>query len=242
MKTRFLNFLVLFSLFMGISSMLSGCTLIGERGNGKVIKQDRQVTSFNAMDISGAFEIILTQGDTEAVTVESDENLIPLIRTVVVGNELRISTKDPIRNPTVMKVYVTLRDLQKIDISGAVNINTTNRMTLNELSIDASGASKSKLDIAVQKLSMDCSGASKMYFTGMAVNVKMDLSGASDIFAFDFPAETYFIELSGAGKAQIHVTKSLNAEISGAGNVVYKGSPEQVDQRVSGAGSIKRAN
>ncbi len=243
MKTRFFSIVLLFSLLMGMSSIFAACNVIGEHGNGKVIKQDRKVTSFNAIDVSGAFEIILTQGTTETVAVEADENLLPFIRTAVVGNELRIDTKDhSLHHVTVMKVYVTIKDLNKIDVSGAVNLNTTNRMTLNELNIDASGASESKLDIAVQKLNLDCSGASKMHFSGMAVDVRMDLSGASDIFAFDLPAETYSIELSGAGKAQINVTKSLVAEVSGAGDVVYKGSPAQIDQSVSGAGTIKKSN
>lgn len=243
MKTRFFSIVLLFSFFMGISGLLSGCNVIGEQGNGKVVKQDRKVSSFTAVDVSGAFEIVLTQGETETVTVEADENLLPLIRTIVEGNELRIDTKDrPIHHVTVMKVYVTIKDLKKIDISGAVDIKTTNQMKLNELNMDASGASKSRLDIAVQKLTLDCSGASKMHFTGMAVDVRMDLSGASNIFAFDFPAETYSIDLSGAGKAQINVTKSLYVEVSGAGDVAYKGNPSQVDQNVSGAGSIRKEN
>ena len=53
-------------------------------------------------------------------------------------------------------------------------------------------------------------------------------------------AETYDIEISGAGEAQINVTKKIAAEISGAGTVKYKGSPSEIDQNVSGAGSIKK--
>jgi len=243
MKTRFFSTVLLASLFMGMSSLCASCNVIGENGNGKVVKQDRKVTSFNAIDVSGAFEIYLRQGETEGVTVESDENLLPFIRTEVVGSELRIDTKNhPMHHVTVMKVFITIKDLKKVDVSGAVDLQTENRLTLTELSLDASGASDSKLDIAVQKLDLDCSGASKIYFTGMAVNVRMDLSGASEISAFDLPAETCSIELSGAGEAEINVTKSLIAEISGAGTVVYKGSPTQIDQRVSGAGSIRKAN
>jgi hypothetical protein len=68
----------------------------------------------------------------------------------------------------------------------------------------------------------------------------MDLSGASDIFAYDLVSESYDLEISGAGNAQINVSKRIHAEISGAGSVKYKGSPTEVDQSVSGAGSIKK--
>jgi hypothetical protein len=159
-----------------------------------------------------------------------------------VGGTLVIETKKPIKHVTVMKVYVTVKDLKKIDVSGAVDINTEGRITVPELSIDASGASDSKMEIAVQKLKLDCSGASKMKFSGSATNVSMDLSGASDIFGYDMLAETYDIDISGAGNAQINVSKRIRAEISGAGSIKYRGSPSEVDQSVSGAGSIKKVD
>jgi len=239
--TRLLSVMMFVSLFIGVSSLFASCHLIGVKGNGNVIKQDRTVTSFNAIDVSGAFDIYLNQGSTEAVTVEADENLLPLIRTRVVDGVLVIDTKDkPIGHATAMKVYITFKDLSKIEISGAVDIETQSKLTLNDLFINTSGASDGKMEMAVQKLKIESSGASKIRLTGMAVDVQMDLSGASDIFAFDFPAETYSLDISGAGKAEINVTKKLEADISGAGTIRYKGSPTTVDQQVSGAGSIRK--
>jgi hypothetical protein len=224
-----------------LSLMIAGCNVIGGvHGNGNVLKETRKVSSFDAIEVSGAFDIILKQGTTEEVVVESDDNLLPLIRTDVVGGTLTIETKKPVNHITMMKVYVTVKDLKRIDVSGAVDIKTDGLLTVPELSIDASGASDSKFDLAVGKLKLDCSGASKIKFSGSATDVNMDLSGASDIFAFDFPAETYDIEISGAGNAQINVSKKIRAEISGAGSVKYKGSPSEVDESVSGAGSIKK--
>lgn len=232
---------MIMTLFMGMSSLFASCDIIGgTQGDGNVLRETRKVSSFDGIDVSGAFDIILKQGITEEVTVEADANLLPLIRTEVVGGTLQIETKKPVHRVTVMKVYVTVKDLRRIDVSGAVDINTESRITVPELSIDASGASDSKLEIAVQKLKLDCSGASKMKFSGSATNVEMDLSGASDIFGFDLLAESFDIEISGAGNAQINVSKKIHAEISGAGSVKYKGSPTEIDQSVSGAGSIKK--
>jgi hypothetical protein len=141
-----------------------------------------------------------------------------------------------------MKVYITVKELKHIDISGAVDIQTEGKISATELSLDASGASDSKLELAVQKLDLGCSGASKMKFTGMANTINADLSGACDIFAFDFPAESIDLSISGAGKAELQVSKKLRAQISGAGSVHYKGSPTEIDQQVSGAGSIKKVD
>jgi hypothetical protein len=242
MKTMKLFSKIMFiSLFLGMTSLFASCHVTGGvHGDGNVLKEIRKVPSFDGIEVSGAFDIVLKQGAAEEVTVETDANLLPIIRTEVVGGTLRIETRKPVHHVTVMKVYVTVKNLKNIDVSGAVDISTEGRITVPELSIDASGASDSKLEIAVQKLKLGCSGASKMKFTGTAVDVTMDLSGASDIFAFDMIAENYDIDISGAGNAQLNVSKRIRAEISGAGSVKYKGSPTEIDQQVSGAGSVTK--
>jgi len=239
--TKLFSIILSFCLFMCVSTFSAGCHMRDFRGDGNVVKQDRKVSSFNGLEISGAFEIILNQGDIEAVTVEADENILPYIRTEVVNGTLIIETKDkPFHHATRMKVYITIKGLKSIDLSGAIDLQTQNRLNLSDLEIDVSGASNANLDIAVQKLSLDGSGASKLIFKGSAVEVKMDLSGASNIYAFDMPVENYTISLSGAGKAEINVLKKLSVEISGAGSIKYKGSPAMIDEDVSGAGTIKK--
>jgi len=239
--TKLFSFILFATLFGGVSTLSASCHMIGPKGNGNVVKQDRKVSSFNGIEVSGAFQVYIKQGDNEAVTVEAEENLMTYIRTEVVNGTLIIETKDrPFHNTTKMTVYVTIKGLKSIDLSGAVDLETQNKLNLSDLKIDVSGASDAKLEITVQKLDLDGSGASKLLFRGSAVDVKMDLSGASEIYAYDMPAASYSVELSGAGKAEINVSKKLSAEISGAGTIRYKGTPTVIDQDVSGAGSIKK--
>ena len=226
---------------INISTLLAGCFMIGEDGNGNVIKQTRDVAAFNAISISGAYHVIISQGANQSVIVEADENLQSLIRTEVKGNELIIENKHSIGHSHSMKVYITVTDLKKIELSGACDLSTNGTLTTDELSIDESGASDTKMDISVKKLDLDCSGGSKLRFAGTATRVKMDVSGAVDIFAYELATETFNLEISGAGKAEINVSKALEASISGAGTVRYKGTPEKLITDVSGAGSIKKA-
>ena len=151
-----------------------------------------------------------------------------------------IDNKKSINNPTTLKVYITFKDIKKIETSGAADILAETRLTLSELSLHTSGASSITMGLAVQKLGLDCSGACKLKLAGTAVDVDADFSGACNVFAFDLICENFKIDLSGAGKAQIHVTKKIDAEISGAGSVHYKGNPTMVNQSVSGAGAIKK--
>jgi hypothetical protein len=233
---------ILSSLLFTVLILFASCSVLGERGNGNVVKQERKVSAFDAIEVSGAFDVYISLGSTQSVIVEADENLMPLIRTEVSGGILKIDNKKPIHDSKSLKVYLTVTDLKKIELSGAVDLQTQNKLTLNELEIEISGATDATLDLAVQKLVVSSSGGSKLKFSGMANKVDMDVSGAVDIHAFDLLAEIVSLSISGAGDAEINVTKELNAEISGAGTVRYKGDPAKVDSNVSGAGSIKKAD
>ncbi len=242
MKTRnFISKIMLVMMFTSICGIAGACQQSGDvHGNGKVVKQTRVVSNFDGLEISGAFDVILRQGDPESVVIEADENLLPLITTEVHGTTLVIDNKKSIKSPTTLKVFITFKDMKRMETSGAVDILAENRLTLGEFSLHTSGASSITMGLTVQKLGLNCSGASKLKLSGTAVDVEADFSGACDVFAFDLVSENFKIDLSGAGKAQIHVTKKLDAEISGAGSVHYKGSPAMVNQSVSGAGAIKK--
>lgn len=225
-----------------IAILLLSCNVVGEHGNGNVVKQERKVSAFSALDISGAFDVYLSQGSAQSVIVEADENLQSLIRTEVRGGSLIIDNFQPIRDAKSLKLYITVTDIRTIELHGAVNLHSQNKLTLTELDIEISGATDANLDLAVQKLDVSSSGGSKLKFSGMANKVEMDISGAADIRAYDLMAEVISLSISGAGDAEINVTKELNADVSGAGSVKYKSNPLKVDSNVSGAGSVKKAD
>jgi hypothetical protein len=242
MKTkRNYNCSTVSAIFITVFIVLSSCLVLGERGNGNVVKQERKVASFDAIDVSGTFDIILSQGTAQSVIVEADENLMKIINTEVEGGKLIIDHKKPIQHSTCLKVFITVTDLKSLEMSGAVDVMTEGRLTLPEFRIEGSGASDSKFDLDVQKLDVESSGGSKFKFRGLAAKVHMDVSGAVDLFAYDLITDDFTLDISGAGKAQINVNKELNVDISGAGTVRYKGNPTKLIENVSGAGSIKKA-
>lgn len=221
--------------------LLVSCNLIGESGSGNVVREERKLTEFNSLEISGAFHIYLTQGLTQSVIVEADDNLMKLIRTEVTGNTLKIYTKDPIRSAKTMDVYITMPDLKEISVSGAVNIETKGRFKSSSIDIDISGSTDSNLELEVQKLNLESSGGCKLRLSGTAGELSCNVSGAVDLFAYDLVAGKVSLDISGAGKAELNVTEELSADVSGAANVRYKGNPKRINQDISGAGSIKKA-
>lgn len=218
---------------------MGGCILEkGIEGNGKVVKEDREVSGFTSLKISSAFDVFLFQGSQEALTIEADENLIPHIKTEIKGDMLRIYTDENIRDYKKMNIYLTFEELEMIDISGAVSISAEDLLNFDELKLEGSGASEIDLEMEVKLLKADFSGASEIDLKGSAKSATFDLSGASDIDALDFEIGDLTLDVSGASDAKVYVTGNLEVDASGASSVRYKGSPH-VQSDVSGAGSVK---
>lgn len=243
MKT--LNFNHLLSLALTLSIVLvlnTGCSYAfqGIKGNGNVVKQERDVSSFTGIDVGGAFHVYLTQGDKEGVIVEADENLLDVIETEVRGSTLRIKTTEDIRDSKALNIYITFKDLKELDVSGACHLESEDKLKLSDLDIDCSGASDVDLKLSGSNMNLDCSGASNIDLYGSAESIVMDISGASNLDASDFEVKNCDAEVSGASHGKVFVTGELSAEVSGAGSLKYKGDAVIRNHDVSGAGSLKK--
>ncbi|MEI7724164.1 MAG: hypothetical protein WCK09_03620, partial [Bacteroidota bacterium] len=70
---RIFSMFLFASLFVGMTSLFAACNMIpGTHGDGNVLKETRKISSFDGIDVSGAFDIILKQGTIEEVIVEAD--------------------------------------------------------------------------------------------------------------------------------------------------------------------------
>ena len=231
-------------LLLGIAVLIIGaaCTENARRSgpSGDAVKQDRTVSAFDAVDIGGAFKVVIKQGSQEAVTVEADADIIEKIITEVNGHTLKIYTeKDCCWDAHEMTIYLTVKDLNYMEISGACELKTEGELRLDNLEMEVSGASEMNLNLALNKLDMNVSGASEMNLSGSCDNVYMETSGASELDALNFKVSSMTIDASGASDCKVNVVDKLQVEASGATSVRYTGSAT-VSSNTSGASSIER--
>ena len=218
----------------------SGCITQGATGSGNVENQSRDAGTFNQIDLNGAGEIIITQGNKESITVEAEDNLMPYIKTSVNNNKLSISFDNGMPVPTKgVKFYITVKDLSSISTSGSGKI-VSNNLNVNGLTININGAGDGNLtNFNAQTLKIIISGAGKMNIAGTVNEQTLDISGAGDYNANNLSSKTASISINGGGKATVKVSDSLNAIINGGGQISYIGSPK-VTQQINGAGNIKQ--
>jgi hypothetical protein len=84
------------------------------RGSGKLIREDRQVASFQAIDIGPFFsKVIVEVGGTQSVVnIQLDDNLNSFLHIESVDNVLRLSFKDPANKPFWLSkgtIQITIR-------------------------------------------------------------------------------------------------------------------------------------
>jgi hypothetical protein len=206
--------------------------------NSDVTRQEREVESFDAINVGCAIHLFISQGDIQKVTVETDENLQSRLKTKVSNGELVLSC-DNVRNASKMNVYITVPILKKLDANGAAIVKGDTPIKSDNFKLIASGASKVTLDLDVRTLFTEASGASKGTLTVKADNLSSEISGASDLKMSGMATE-HKTEVSGAGnlKAMELVTDNTEAEVSGAGDASVM-ARKQLKADLSGAGSIK---
>lgn len=205
-------------------------------------KQDRQVKNFHEIEISGAFNVTLTQGSLEKLVIKADDDILPKIITEVKGGTLIIKFRNntTINNSGKMNVELTFINLDGIDLSGAVRLSGTHPLKFTHLEIEGSGATNIKLDLTANKLDCDLSGASDIKLSGNVPEFFAELSGASNLDAEELKTRVCSLESSGASKARVNVSEMLSVEGSGASHVSYTGNPASIDSNMSGASKLHK--
>jgi hypothetical protein len=195
-------------------------SLGGVRGSGQIASESRDVGEFNAINVGGVFQVEFTAEKEFAIQVEADDNLLPLIRTEVQNGVLVITTEGKLKTRNPIKVLVSAPELVGLDVSGAAKVIVQD-LNSGILNVDASGASKVKID-------------------GRTSNLTMRVSGATRVDGEKFMIENANIEASGASQVSLQLSGELRADASGASRITYSGTPTNVIKHTSGAASVSQ--
>ncbi|SRR6056297_1658891 len=233
---RFNLLLILTVLFTGILSL--GNKALADENN---FKKEIAIKGINKIDITIACKMYLKQSQTESLRIEADEDIFEKLEieqkdsTLYIESDCRTNDFDD----WDVEIYVSIKELKKLDIGGAVKLKNKDVLKGEKLNIKISGAADLDLNLDVNKLLADFSGAVNADLKGKADYVVMDMSGASKVDADDLISQAFYLDFSGFGKAEIHAEKVLKVDMSGMGVVKYSGNPKKIKTETSGLGVVK---
>lgn len=241
MKTTIKNSL----LGLALALILASCQDV-VRPSSRVTVQERNVTEFEGIEITSAFQVEVTYSAQETkVEIETNENLHQYIDVENVNNNLRIRIQPglSLRGSSTLKAKITTANPTKvISASGASLVTLTNTLSAPDLNIYLTGACNLSGEIETTNLTISADGASQVYLSGTASSIDGILTGASSIEGFNLTAEQLDLNMSEASQASFTVNQLINLDASGASVLRYKGDA-LVDQiNLSGASQIIKMN
>ena len=208
---------------------------------GTIIQQEFTVTGFNKILVNRNVELIIKEGSTEKVVVETGKNLLNDVQVEVVDNQL-ILTDDNIcnfvRDYGVTKVYVTAPNITEIRSSTQYDIKSDGVLTYPNLTVFAEDFSEPEtvtsgnfyLDIDNERLTVVFNNLSNAFITGKTNNLQVTLASGLSLFdASELIAQNVSISNRSSNDIIINPQLKLTGKISGVGNVIALNKPPIVE-------------
>lgn len=209
-------------------------------GNGKTVSELREIKSFNAISIDGVFNVILEQGSKESAKVETDENILPVIITVVENDTLKVKMKDStsVHKMTKLDVFITLVSISSIKTVGVGSLKSTNTLHLKDLDLNFEGVGATEINLEADKLTVESKTVGALLLSGLVKETTINHNGVGIIHAFDLKSEKLILHTSGVGAAEVFASQELTIDASGIGGVEYKGGATIKEIKNDGIGKV----
>jgi hypothetical protein len=232
------------------------------RGSGTVVTEERDVQGFNRISFTGSGQVLITQGGSESLVVETDDNLMEYIQAEVQGETLVLGFTSSARTRNLrpsesIRFHLSLIELEALDILGSGDVLADQLdverldveiggsgdlrfgdLTGEHLTIRINGSGDIRVDnLLVDDLSVDINGSGDLDLVGEVLEQQVEIDGSGTYQAGDLRSERVDIRINGSGDAEFWVTETLDVRIQGSGDVVYYGDPD-VTQSTPGSGSV----
>jgi hypothetical protein len=216
--------LVVFTLLILLST--AGCNLLFTSGSGNVVEREFQFTDFDKVEVGNAFRGTINYGDAYRVSVRVDDNLEQYLQVEKAGDRLIIALEPQIATSrNTLEFEIVMPSLNTVRASGATVAALSGFAVSDDLTIDASGASRVEGDIKTGDLNATASGASTIRLTGSGEDLTANASGASTIDLDRFAVDYANVIANGASRININAAGRLDAQADGASSVRYSGNP-----------------
>ena len=189
------------------------------RGNGKRELQKRTVAPFTSISTNGAFRIEVTCQKELSLEIEGDENVLDFVKTDVYNNILRLDRKQSFSTSELIKVRISVPNLEGLAVNGAGDINIK-------------GLNNDKFEI-------DTNGAPTITVSGTTKMVDIAANGAGKVDTQNLHAARAVVDARGVAKVDVDASDQLDVEISGPSSVTYSGNPA-VNKNIHGPGKLTR--
>lgn len=208
--------------------------------SGKVATETRNVEKFTGVELKSVANVFITQGEIQEVKIETSQDLVHRITTKVKNDELIIDCDENIKVHEPVNVYITVKELCLLELSGSGNITTKNEVQCEHMTLKLSGSGDMSVMIKSHILKATLSGSGNMKLNGSTPESNIRISGSGNVNAEGLKTFSSTVNISGSGNTKVDAGNELTVSISGSGNVLYLVEPAKINSRISGSGEVQK--
>ncbi len=245
-RARIVSFMVLFASVLAFSSApAQALEFFGTKsvaGSGHPASVKRELAPFHELAINLAGTVEVVQGNSENVIIDADDNLLPLVETVVKFGTLSIRPVKGVgfAHGTKFRILLTVRSVDSLSLAGSIDL-TSARLQSPKLSSDIAGAGSITIqDLQCDKVSVSIAGTGRFEVRGAAKVMDVSIAGSGDVLTSHLSAQDVSVSISGSGNATVWARNSVSVSISGSGDVRYYGEGNLKGKSIVGSGRVRQ--
>lgn len=213
-------------------------SLLPVKGSGRVVNTELDVAEFDAIDVAGSVVLELVQGQPSHVSIETDDNLAPMIEVQVKNGTLTVHQRANL-SPTRLRIVVKVWKLESLAVSGSGRVDA-GLLVAKNLRLRLGGSGLVRLDaLTAETLDVQAGGSGLARVAGQANSLGASLGGSAQLDARALQVRRAAVTVGGSGQASVWASEALSGSVGGSGQLRYRGDP-QLNMSRSGSGQVVR--
>ncbi len=212
-------------------------------GNNKTTEITRTMEPIEGVILNGSFDVDIIDGPENEIHLQGESNVLPFIKTTVRNGKLHIDWSErftKIKTNHSIIISVPNKHLKKLTLSGSGDIRCKSTINTERLVTEISGSGDMDLDVNSPKIQSKTTGSGDFQIKGTSEKVTITISGSGNFDGANLESNEAIIYITGSGDVTVTAKQTLDAMISGSGNINYSGNPSQKDINTTGSGEVKR--
>lgn len=235
MKNKLL-FLPLLVLAFGLTSCRD---IFCVDADGPMDTQEFPVDQFTGVQLEVPAIVTIEKGSTYSVTVTANEEVQERLQIQrKSNNRLEIKLPGCVRHMDDIRIHLVTPEFDYVSISGSGSVTTLDTFDVQDVDLRISGSGDITYWAHAASIESKISGSGDILIEGETNRQEVRISGSGSYFGFPLRSNEADIHISGSGKTEVAVADKLEVDISGSGDVFYKGDPEIIDVNISGSGNV----
>lgn len=193
--------------------------------SGQVVTNEPELPTFNAIDVSGRWNMTLEQAETSKVVVQSDDNLMEYIMVEVIDDVLEVSFKGWTDRNATLDIHVSIVDIESLIARNSARIEAMETIRGNTLEHKVYSGAMSEVTLDFEEIILEAHAGAHATLKGMVGHMVATSSAGSEINASALQAGNVELETSSGSKNDLFVTGELSVDANSGSIVNYTGNP-----------------